>query len=313
MNKFSMRLLPVACAAGLLLSACGGGGGGSSEPAPTSPGITASNYQEVAGSVSESMLSVMTTADSLAGVDGLEGSLALSPASAGSADPVGLLRRLLDKGTGGREQAQVTRSEPVSCEEGGYMDVTATDADNNGMLSRGDSASIQFRGCVVDGEPINGGLGLSVTGLGASSGALSLTFNGLSTQGATLSGGAALSFSTGAVNSVSIRLNNATFNDGGTSVRANYTVDLATSAGITSVAVQGDVVMDGHNYALTQPTPFTRQVGGSMQPGGMLQIREAAFGERVIVKAETGHFTYQYFNAGNNGSTPDASSVGLAY
>jgi hypothetical protein len=310
MNKFSMRLAPVACAAGLLLSACGGGGGGDS--APTSPGVTASNYQELAGSVAESTLSVVTTADALRGFTGLESIQEAGQASARSADPVGLLRFLLANGTPGREQPQQTQSESIACPEGGYMDVSATDADNNNALSRGDSASIQLHGCIIEGETLSGGLGVSVTQLGASSGALSLSFNGLSAQGATINGNAAVSFSTGAVNSMAVSLNNVTFNDGSTSVRANYTVDLAASEGTSSVSVHGGVVLDGHDYVLTQPVAFT-QAGAGLQPGGTLQIREAAFGERVLLRADSGHFTYQYFAPGNNGSTPDHSSVGLAY
>lgn len=312
MNKFSMRLLPVACAAGLLLSACGGGGGGG-DPVPTSPGITATNYPDVAEPVAESMLSVMTTADSLRGFTGLEQTAEAGQTPARTADPVGLLRSLMASRAVGLEKAQQTQGERLSCPQGGYMDVSLTDADNSATLSRGDSANIQFQACTVEGETVSGGLGISVTALGASSGSLSLSFNGLSAQGATLSGGAAVSFTIGTVNSMSVTLSNATFSDGGTSVRANYTVDLATSAGSSSVAVHGNVVMDGHNYALTQPTPFVRFSGGSMQPGGVLQIREAAFGERVLVKAGTSHFTYDYFSATNTGGTPDHSSTGLAY
>lgn len=311
MNKISMRLLPVACAAGLLLSACGGGG--DSGPAPTSPGITATTYQEVAGSVSDSMLAVMAAADGLRGISSLEGIQAAGQISSIPADPVGLLRRLLDQGASGREQAQATQTKPVSCPDGGYVDGSVSDADNNGRLSRGDSANLQFHGCVVDGMPINGALGISVTGYSASSGSLSLSFNGLSADGATLSGGAAVSFAIGTVNTLSISLSDATFNDGGTAVRANYTVDVATSTGSSSVAVHGNVGVNGHDYVLTQPTSFTKLVGGSLQPGGVLQIREAAFGERVLVKADTGRFIYQYFSAGNTGSTPDASSTSAAY
>jgi hypothetical protein len=78
-----------------------------------------------------------------------------------------------------------------------------------------------------------------------------------------------------------------------------------------TVSLSGNVNLSGHNYALSQPAPFV--LSGSGLASGTLQIREAAFGERVLLRADSGHFTYQYFAPGNTGNTPDHSSVGLAY
>lgn len=312
MNKFSMRLAPVACAAGLLLTACGGGGGDS---APASPGVTASNYSTVAEPMAASVLSTLNVVDTIGSAVG-GGEVAMdADREQRQVDPIALLKRAVARAASGREQAQQVEPFDEPCSGGGSIQGTVSFR-NSDVLSAGDSISLTAHNCVAEGVTVNGGVDVAVNsysaGTDSESGRLTLNFRGFSAAGASLSGGATLNFSSSASQAnVSVGFNNATVSMNGVSLGLNYTTSMLFSGSQSTVSLSGNINLGEHDYALSQPAPFV--LSGSGLASGTLQIREAAFGERVLLRADAGHFTYQYFSAGNTGGTPDHSSIGLAY
>lgn len=308
-QTISMRLAPVACAAALLLAGCGGGGGDST---PATPGFDASSYRTVAEPAAASVLATIGVAGALGGGSGMESPLALGQAPA-PADPVALLKRLGLQPGGALEKAQLV-TEPVSeqCSGGGSITGSARYASGD-TLTAGDTATLTANDCVVDGVTIAGGLDITVRSYretsSSESGSLALNFRGFSAAGTTVNGGATLSFdATSARGNITVGFSNATVTNAGSTVTLNYTTTLDVAPIGTTVAVAGGLVMNGHEYTLSQPIPFgvTSDIG--LNPGGTLQIQEAR-GARVRLVAGTDHFTYQYFGPANSGTTPDATSV----
>lgn len=314
MKQFSIRVAPVLCAVGLLVSACGGGGGGGagSESHETTAGFDASSYQTVAEPVAATALTTAGVTAALAGITG--GEMAMAAGQTPQTDPVALLKLLVAQRA--REQAQQVETFNEVCDGGGTLSGSANDADNNGDLSAGDSATITASNCVFDGVSINGTLRIGVSRYNATasseSGVLNLSFGNFSAEGATVSGNATVSFDANSTQSkVSVEFNNATVTSSSHSVTLNCTASVTFSASRSSMSLSGGLGTNGHTYSLSQPAPFIATPAG-MQAGGTLQIQEA-LGARVRVVAGTSRFTYQYFAPANSGSTPDSTEPGLAY
>lgn len=311
MKQFSIRVAPVLCAVGLLVSACGGGGGGG-ESRETTAGFDASNYQTVAEPVAAAALTTAGVTAALGNITGVE--TAMAAGQTPQTDPVALLKLLVAERV--REQAQQVETFSERCDGGGTLSGSANDADNNGDLSAGDSATITASNCVFDGVSINGTLRIGVSRYTATatseSGALSLSFSNFSAEGAAVNGDATVSFDANSTQSnVSVAFSNATVASGSQAVTLNCTASVAFSSNRSSMSLSGGLGTNGHTYTLSQPVPFTATPAG-MQAGGTLQIQEA-LGARVRVVAGTNRFTYQYFAPANGGATPDATQLGLAY
>jgi hypothetical protein len=307
MNTSLMRVAPVLCATGVLLAACGGGGG-SSETA----GFDAANYQSVAEPMAATVLSTGGVTATLGNMTG--GELPLEIGHTPQPDPVALLKQLMAQRT--REQAQQVEPFSEVCAGGGTLSGTANDADNNGDLSTGDSATITANNCVIEGVKLNGGLSIGVSRYTASStsesGALTLSFSNFSAADAVLNGNATVSFDGNSTQAhVSVGFSNATVTSSGQAVTLNCTASVTVSGSTSSLSLAGGVGMNGHTYTLSQPVPFSATTAG-LQSGGTLQIQEAV-GARVKLVAGTDRFTYQYFAPTNSGTQPDSSRSGLQY
>lgn len=178
-NKQNTRLLPAVSAmlCGVMFAGCGGGGnGGSPAPAPTpapTPIISSSNYEAHAkafGSVFQASLTPMNAL----GTFGIGGPSQTPPQSAAALAPQ--ISRLVSNvaqhtlarhALGGRATIQGTVSNTFNCSVSGTVNFTLTDADNNSMLSLGDSVSISATACKDDpqGPALNGSLSFKVNGL----------------------------------------------------------------------------------------------------------------------------------------------------
>jgi hypothetical protein len=311
MNLFSMRVAPVVGAVGLLLVGCGGGGGGG-DSTPATAGFTASNYQTVAAPVAEAVVSVADVASLLG--DFTSGELPMEVGQAPTQpDPVALLTRLMAAHAGtDREQAQQSQPISLTCSGGGSITGSVNDADNNNAVSAGDSISIQANSCSEDGSVTTGGLGVSVSQYGNQAGALTLSFNNLRVDDVSVNGTATMNFNVGTQTSVTLRFNNVSFADGASTLHLGFTAAItAPASGPMSLSVSGGLDANGHDYTLSQRLPYTF-IDGSLQSGGTLQVQEA-LGARLWILAGTSRFTYQYFAPGNAGTTPDATTPGMAY
>lgn len=314
MNKFSMRLLPVACAAGLLLSACGGGGGGSS--GPTSPGLSRETYQAVAEPTTVSALATANVTAALNQTLDLDSAMEVGNARK-PFDALALLKRVRAQSASGRERAQQTESYSEQCSYGGSIAVSASFRDVN-AFTPGDSLSLTADKCVAEGIAMDGGFDVTVSRYSATpsseSATLALNFRNLGAAGTLINGGATLNVTGSATGfAMSVGFNNATVSKAGASIVLGYTFNWSTTAAGSTMWLGGDVTLGGHTYTLSQSPSERFRVQGGRITGGTLLIQESPFNERVRVKAGTSGFTYEYYSASNTGSTPDYSSAGLAY
>jgi hypothetical protein len=180
-----LRLTSVSLALGITLAACGGGGGGDGgstvvpPPSTTALALDNTNYTVASTEVVSSALFLLDTPSLAVGVEnadvykGIRFGLAQVP-SLGSwfkGAPVAL---------------GVVESESVACAVNGTITAAVTDADNNGVLSTGDSLSITATNCSSDTDSvINGGITFTVGTLSGDLGtnfynaSLTLTFNNL--------------------------------------------------------------------------------------------------------------------------------------
>lgn len=295
----SSRPALAATAAAALLAACGGGGGGDS-PAP---GFDAANYAAVAAPVTETVQVSVGVGTLLndAWIQGppAEGPTALHPRQA-------------------LEQPAVLRPVSEPCADAGSLDGVVDDADANGRLSSGDSASLSSNACVVRGLPIGGGLSLRVNGYAytptpyAESADVAVNFAGLSAAGNTLNGGATLSGSANdAQGELTLRFTDTALATPNHGALLNYSVRFVGSRalGVSTESFDGALRLDGRDYTLAQIVPFTLDSRG-LSPGGTLELREAQ-GARLRIVAGTTNFIYQYFAPGNAGEVPDSVTVGL--
>lgn len=287
----------LAAAAAALLAACGGGGGDSPAPA-----FDAANYVAVAEPVTE-------TVQASVGVGTLlNEALVQGPPAEG---PTALHQRPA------LEQPTVLRPVSEPCADAGSLDGNVDDADANGQLSAGDSASLSSNGCVVRGVPIGGGLTLRVNGYAytptpyAESADVAVGFVGLSAAGNTLNGGATLNGSVNdAQGELTLRFTDTALATPNHSALLNYSVRFVGSRalGVGTESFDGALRLDGRDYTLAQIVPFTLDSEG-LSPGGTLELREAQ-GARLRIVAGTTNFIYQYFAPGNAGEVPDSMTVG---
>lgn len=182
-----MRKTVIILASAALLSACGGGGdgGGVTSAGPAAP-ISAANQEAVAQ-------------DALGTSFQLLDSAAQSPlVAAVVTDERALMRRARAEmaklptyiANAPKAVAGAVFSEQANCTSGGTVVVTANDADNNSVLSQGDSLAIAFNSCGEGAETLNGTLAFSVgpvsgtVGVYPYSGEITMSFGNLTLSGA---------------------------------------------------------------------------------------------------------------------------------
>lgn len=312
MNKISMRLLPVACAAGLLLSACGGGG----DSGPSSPGLSRETYQAVAAPTAVSALASANVTATLNDALNLDSAMAVGNAHM-PLDALALLKRVQAQSASGRERPQQTESYSEPCRYGGSIAVNANFRDPD-AITTGDSLSLTADKCLAEGIAVDGGLDVTVRSYSATqsseTAALALNFRNMVAAGTAINGGATMSVTDSATQfAMSVDFNNATVSKAGSSIVLDYTFNLSSTADGSTLWLDGNVMLGSHTYTLSQSPSERFTVQGGRINGGTLLIKESPFNERVLVKAGPNHFTYEYFSAGNTGGTPDASTAGLSY
>jgi len=142
--------LLAACASAALLSACGGGGEGGSTTPPVSEEITATNMETTASVV-------VNTVDASASLADITDSFVTGSPSVARAR---VAERVI--GLAPKVAAQVYDA-TKPCSGGGSISVSLNDADNNLVLSAGDSARLNFVTCSESSATFNGIYDMSIT------------------------------------------------------------------------------------------------------------------------------------------------------
>lgn len=155
-----LRVLSISVAIGIALAACGGGGGGGGggtpAPAPSPVALDSTNYTVAASEAVSSSLFVLDAPSLALGVEA-------SDAYAGIRFGLAKVPSLGKWFTAAPVAVGVVESQTMNCPVQGTITMTVSDADNNGVLSVGDSFSITATNCIEDStSAINGAITFSV-------------------------------------------------------------------------------------------------------------------------------------------------------
>ena len=153
-----MRKIVTSIALSLGIVACGGGGGGSGDGG-AAPIITSSNYVTVAQEALSSIQYVVTSGDILKGstpASGLQSRLVIARFARSR------LSQLTTWAGASPQQASAgTQTQRVPCDSG-WMDVTANDANGNGLPDAGDSFTMVMSDCRFGSDTLSGTMSLTI-------------------------------------------------------------------------------------------------------------------------------------------------------
>ena len=313
--------------ASVVLVACGGGGG-DDPPTVTFP-ATRAGVVSAGADINIGNLNALSTDAIEALLSTIGGDQALSqPLGAGRARAASLGKWAAAQSASriaaeGRAKAMgVLPPEIFACSNypSGFITVTVNDADNNNVLTAGDSATFAFTNCIAPlGAPaINGSFSLifNVLVLNAQQEPTAfdatVSMNALSVQGlGSLNGAARLWVApvTGGERSF-VRYQAMQSVTGNTLAVLDFDVD-ETSTATTSISrIDGGVQLGNEIYALTQLVAFDTNAGDPAS--GQLLITDGQ-GDRLLLTARGTVVDRDFFFATNNTATPDASIVGTPW
>lgn len=156
-----MKLLAIALSSSVLV-ACGGGGGGgaSTAPLPTAPTavINSSNQSVAAQDAASTAFMPMLGAQTLTGAQTTDETVLFSIAREQMAN----LPAYMADAKAQSALTGVVQSQTSACPLAGSLTVSVNDADNNGVLSAGDSLTIVSNSCVLSAGTMTGSLGFVI-------------------------------------------------------------------------------------------------------------------------------------------------------
>lgn len=313
-----------------LLAACGGGGDSRptvSFPSQTRAGtasagadMTVANFPVLSGDAVEALLST------IGGGEALSQPLGAGRSRAAAFGRWAATQSASRLAAGARSKAMAALPpETLMCSNypSGYITLTANDADNNGVLTAGDSATISFVNCISPaGAPaIDGSFTLffNVLELDAQQQPTAfdatVTMNALTVQGlGSLDGAARLWVAPvpGGERSF-VRYTDMvsrTSTTGGEKLAVlNFDVD-ETVTTTTLSRVDGSLQLGSDVYVIAQIDAFNTTAGDPAS--GRLRITDAQ-GDRLLITARGSVVDREFFLAGNNSATPDAALIGTPW
>lgn len=326
MNRPSARIrIAVAGIAAAALVACGGGGG-ADEPTVNFPSGIRTGVASAGADINTSNLPEVSTDAIEALLSALGGDVAVSqPLGTARSQPLHLA---------GRAAAHLTRAERTrplaieqdvqACAAGGTVTVTVDDADNNRLLTTGDTVTFSYADCLGGaGAPaINGGFTMRFNAVVLDTRAQPAAFDATVTMDllsvasiGSLDGSARLWVSPviGGLRSF-VRYQDmvsVTNTDTGEKVAIlNFDVDRTESGTTVLASINGSLQLGSDTYVLTQITPF--DITTSDPGSGQLRMIDAQ-GDRLLMTARASVVDVDLFLASNSTSTPDSSIVGTPW
>lgn len=172
LNKISTTVSSFTVGAVLALAGCGGGGGDSSTASGTSPSagalvITTANADDVASEVMTASNDTIGVGD--AGSSVVTGVVVSNPND--GTDVLSIARtqvewlQQIQPQLLSSQMAGVITTNTMNCTPSGTADVQWDDADSDGILSGGDSFSVDFNNCVIEGATYNGTFSMTINSL----------------------------------------------------------------------------------------------------------------------------------------------------
>lgn len=174
----------------LSVTACGGGGGGGgATPPPTSAALTSSNQTIAAEDATSAAFLPLITSQTIVGAAATDEKALFVFAN----KQLDRLPAYIQNARAASAVAGAVASESYACTYGGTLQVTVNDADDNGIVSAGDSFTLTLSNCQEAEGTLNGSLGLSFDGLTGTYGTMpygataTMSFGNLSLAGSQFS------------------------------------------------------------------------------------------------------------------------------
>lgn len=272
--------------------------------AQAATGLTASNFVDVADSVSE----MLDTSG-----------LSFSTMLMGSADlpPTARAASFGGRGNSGTMSRPQTFERP--CPGGGTARIDVLDSDAGGDLSIGDSFKINFASCVLDGSVVSGRSEFVVAAhrFEASSEVteLEFRFDALGSPELRWTGAARAVLRSDlrrGTESYVVTYRDLAVTRGSHAMRWNFSVDMVRPPIGNQVAkVDGTMTVDAMLLQLRQDDPFV--IGGDGHPRSGQVSASDRHGARLEIEARRRTYAYRLFRPGNAGVSPDAASQSKPY
>lgn len=165
-----MKFLAVVFSTSVLV-ACGGGGGGgdassggatgSTTNVPPVAALNSSNQNYAAQDATSTAFMPLSGAQTLTGAQTTDESVLFNIAR----DQLDKLPTYMADAKANSTLTGVVQSQTTSCQSGGSLTISVNDADNNSVLSAGDSLTIVSNNCVMSSGTVTGSLGFVINSL----------------------------------------------------------------------------------------------------------------------------------------------------
>lgn len=314
----------LACISTLVLVACGGGGG-ADQPTVNFPSEARSGTASAGADISVASMPTVSADTIEALLSALGGDVSVSqPLRASRSQAAQSARRAaaqLARADRARPLAIEQQTEP--CGVSGTVTVTIDDADNNRLLTSGDSVTFSYVDCVdlVGAPAVDGAFGMRFNAVVLDTRAEPAAFDALVTMDllsvaglGSLDGSARLWVSPvigGERSFVRYQDMVSVTNAAGGEKVAILNFDVDRLIGNTTLArINGSVQLGSDVYALAQLSPFDITAGDPSS--GQLRVTDAQ-GDRLLITARGAVVDRDFFLVTNTGATPDFSIVGTPW
>jgi hypothetical protein len=317
--------------ASAFLAACGGGGGGvTAITAPVATAALSSTNQDIAAQEASSTAFLpLFGAQTLTGAQTTDESALFKIARA----QLDKLPTYLTEAQSNNALIGAVQSQTYNCTSGGSLSVSVSDADNNGVISAGDSATITGNNCVESGETISGSLGLVINSLSGVYGSTSysagitMTFNGLSVASpqysASMSGSLSLTAVANGVNSLSQTLSTPSLTVSATYAGVTRSRSLTTYSATatrspnttygyldtyTASGVLTSTALSSQTITFNTTTPFVARPSDDYPSSGVMVITGAA-NSQLKLTALSNTQVRQELDANGDGTYESSTTV----
>ena len=308
------------------LVACGGGGGGAAVVAAPliSQGpvaVSAANQDAVAQESVSTALGVTDSNSAITGAQSIDEFAVYSLAT----NQITNIANYFQEARANAAQIGAVASRTYSCTNGGTMNASTNDADNNSVLSAGDSVSLSFSNCREGSVTMSGGMSMTINGTtgnpNSSIYTLSTTlafsnFNGTTANSAVgMSGSTTVSIQSTATYNKVVTTTTPSLNVSATyagATRSRTTKDFSSTSTMTpylssyqlNITASGTVIstaLTTKEVSFTTPTAFVRYYNESYPHSGVF-VATGATGSKLRLTAISNSLVTQELDANGDGT-----------
>jgi hypothetical protein len=303
-----MKTLVIALSSVIMVACGGGGGGGTTLPLATpSAALNSANQTIAAQDTASTGYLPLMGAQTLTGAQTFDESVLFSIAR----DQLNKLPSYLADAKTHSTLTGAVQSQTYPCTNGGTVTASVSDADNNGVVSAGDSVTITGNNCVEQEGTLTGSIAFginNVTGTFGStsySASITMTFNGFNVSSSQFSananGSLSLSASESGVNNISTSVFTSSLSVTGayagvtrSRTLTNYTATSARTPNstfglVTSYTINGTLTssaLSSQSISFATTTPFV-SLSSDYYPSSGVMVISGAANSKVKVSAQS--------------------------